>query len=110
VDSLQPGGRQAPKEAVQCLGVDVAEEAGEVWDGGIMTKLALGKVVKELLSDPVEDPEGHVVGATTQVPVVDPETQLKMRPQVRDALMVRDQKGAISLSIRSTKMLWAWSQ
>jgi hypothetical protein len=78
VDSLQPGGWQAPKEAIQCLGVDVAEEAGEVWDGGIMTKLVLRKVVKELLSDPVEDPEGHVVGTTAQVPVVDPETQLEM--------------------------------
>ena len=60
-DVLQPRGGKLPEETVQRLGVPVMEEAREVRGGGVTTELALGKVVQELLRDPVQDAKGDLV-------------------------------------------------
>ena len=62
MDLLQPQGWELSKEPIKYLHVEVLQQTREVWEGWLSLELPLWEVVQELLSQPVEDAEGHLVG------------------------------------------------
>ena len=65
--------------------MSVSHQSIEVGQRWILTKLALRQVIQELLCEPVEDLQCHVVAGSTFITIVQPESQEQVRLEVSDA-------------------------